>query len=220
MRNGSWRNGKEFSRVFLIQFKVIFRAAEHDQTAVGVERVIKWSLVSGYLGPDDILISASADEIMSREVLHQLRWCDLANDVSFGALWMPMGNFARALRVDQPSHLGKHLFMQPTIYKWSAIMSGDYEGQRLICREQRDTNCSNALVGGIHLTHGASLPTSILKEFTATEEGYYSGAINWNFVFTADLDLWNVEQDRLYNMVYRPMFLDKTGLKHVLSFKH
>ena len=44
------------------------------------------------LEKDDLLISASVDEIMSREALHQLKWCELKNDVTFGALWMPMGN--------------------------------------------------------------------------------------------------------------------------------
>ena len=28
-----------------------------------------------------------------RAVLAQLRWCELVSDVTFGALWMPMGRF-------------------------------------------------------------------------------------------------------------------------------
>ena len=46
----------------------------------------------GHLDDDDILISANVDEILSRDVLHQLKWCELASDVIFGAIWMPMGN--------------------------------------------------------------------------------------------------------------------------------
>ena len=34
----------------------------------------------------------SVDELLSRSVLQQLRWCELASDVVFGAIWMPMGN--------------------------------------------------------------------------------------------------------------------------------
>ena len=46
----------------------------------------------GHLDDDDILISANVDEILSRNVLHQLKWCELSSDVVFGGIWMPMGN--------------------------------------------------------------------------------------------------------------------------------
>ena len=39
---------------------------------------------------DDVV--GSVDELLSRSVLQQLRWCELASDVVFGAIWMPMGN--------------------------------------------------------------------------------------------------------------------------------
>ena len=66
--------------------------AEFDQTQAGVQRVKDWSLHTGHLDEDDLFISASVDEILSRDALHQLRWCETKNDVIFGGLWMPMGN--------------------------------------------------------------------------------------------------------------------------------
>ena len=71
------------------------RDAERDQTRTGVSRILNWAMTTGSLGDDDLLISASVDEVMSREALHQLRWCRLANDVVFGGLWMPMGNLKK-----------------------------------------------------------------------------------------------------------------------------
>ena len=181
-----------------------FRAAENDQTKTGVERISRWSLHGeGDLDDDDVVISASVDEVISREVLHQLRWCELKSDVTFGALWMPMGNLGKAKVVDNPSALGPHLHMQPSIYKWRSLLSGQYEGQRISCIKEQ---CKDSLKGGIHLTNGAYLPTSILKDFTATEEAYYSGAVNWDFVFTAGLEQWNTEQQYLYNLTYRANF--------------
>ena len=38
-------------------------------------------------------VGAKKHEIYDRSVLSQLRWCELASDVTFGALWMPMGRF-------------------------------------------------------------------------------------------------------------------------------
>ena len=58
-------------------------------------RVLNWAANTGSLEDSDLLISASVDEVMSRQALHQLRWCQLASDVVFGGLWMPMGNLQK-----------------------------------------------------------------------------------------------------------------------------
>ena len=71
------------------------REAERDQTRTGVSRILNWAASSGSLTDDDLLISASVDEVMSREALQQLRWCRLAGDVVFGGLWMPLGNLKK-----------------------------------------------------------------------------------------------------------------------------
>merc|ERR1719468_1108685 len=184
-------------------------SAEYDQTWTGIHKVKMWA----GLGEDDVMISASVDEVLDRAVLSQLRWCELANDVTFGALWMPMGRFDNALKVDNPSKLGPHLHMQPTIYRWAAIAQGREAGQRLGCNEaESDHSCGHSLRGGVHLTNGAFLPNTILKEFTATEENYYAGSVNWNLLFSADTSrqTLNLEQDRIYKLQYRPMFLDKS----------
>ena len=78
-----------------------------------------------------------------------------------------------------------------------------------MCKE--GFNCDMIVKGGIHLTNGAYLPTNIIKEVTATEEGYHSGAINWNFLFSASHDKLNTEQDRIYKQVYHTLYLNKTG---------
>ena len=51
------------------------------------------------------------------------------------------------------------------------------------------------------------------QEFTATEENYYAGSVNWNLLFSADTsrETLDREQDRIYKLQYRPMFLDKSG---------
>ena len=50
----------------------VFRSAEYDQTWTGVHRVKMW----GGLGEEDILISASVDEILDRWGL----WHDALHD--------------------------------------------------------------------------------------------------------------------------------------------
>ena len=79
-----------------------------------------------------MLISANVDEMMSRQALVNLRYCQTTDDVISAALWMPMGNFnrsgmipylitnsvfCRAFRTDFPVVGRNHTFGVPTIYK-------------------------------------------------------------------------------------------------------
>ena len=92
----------------LLNFKMVkCRVAEYDQTLAGVDRIKQWSTYTGHLDDDDIVISASVDEIISRETLHQLRWCQLKSNVTFGGLWMPMGNL---------NQVSKY-FLIPTLFR-------------------------------------------------------------------------------------------------------
>ena len=49
---------------------------ELTQTDTGIDRVKLWSLQTGHLQEDDLLISADVDEVMSAGALQALRWCD------------------------------------------------------------------------------------------------------------------------------------------------
>ncbi len=40
-----------------------------------------------------VWVASPYNQTYHRSVLSQLRWCELASDVTFGALWMPMGRF-------------------------------------------------------------------------------------------------------------------------------
>ena len=88
--------------------------------------------------------------------------------------------FLKALRVDVPSQEGIHLYVQPTIYTWRTIRQQEQEGERLNCLSGREDGCLKKpmVKGGIHLTNSAFLPTSLIKEFSATEEGYYSASVS------------------------------------------
>ena len=49
---------------------------ELTQTDIGVRRVKLWSIQTGHLEPEDLLISSDVDEVMSPRALHALRWCE------------------------------------------------------------------------------------------------------------------------------------------------
>ena len=55
---------------------------------------------SGELGDEDLIIFADIDEMISREVLHSLKYCQLRNSILSGAIIMPMGNLEWAFRYD------------------------------------------------------------------------------------------------------------------------
>ena len=91
----------------------------------------------------------------------------------------PLTVLLKALRVDVPSEESKHLYVQPTIYSWGTIRRQEQTGERLNCLPGRADDCQKKpmVKGGIHLTNSAFLPTSLIKEFSATEEGYYSASV-------------------------------------------
>ena len=75
-----------------------FRFAERAQTDFGVGAVINWAREAD-LGPEvffisfksdrnlllqDLFISGDVDEVMSRKALHQLKWCQVKEDVITG----------------------------------------------------------------------------------------------------------------------------------------
>ena len=49
---------------------------ELAQTDTGIDRIKLWSLQTGHLEADDLLISADVDEVMSARALQALKWCD------------------------------------------------------------------------------------------------------------------------------------------------
>ena len=183
------------------------RQAEFDQTDTGVGRVMAMFADLRLLTKEAVLVSGDVDEVMSREVLHQLAWCHLSADVVWGGLWMPMGDPRRALKVDRPSEHGAHLFVQPTVYKFEAVLEGRQGGRRLEINGSR----TPVVRGGVHLTAPAFLPTAILKEMTATEEQFYKASVNFGHLFSADIEDLDREQQRLQQFFYKPMFWDKFG---------
>ena len=130
---------------------------------------------------DDILISADVDEVMSRQALNRLKWCETSSDLLTGALWMPLGNLQWALKTGYPVYDKPHTLAFPLIYKWKDIVNGTYKGTRNTKKGTADypeKPVMKYIKGGIHMTNIAFMPLAILKELSATEDDYYGGYIN------------------------------------------
>lgn len=183
------------------------RQAEFDQTDTGVLRVLSMFDDLNLLTEEAVFISADVDEVVSRDVMYSVAWCEMSEEVVWGGLWMPMGELSRAMRVDNPSERGAHLFAQPTIYKFRAISEGRQSGRRL----KSNVSQIPMIRGGVHLTAPAYLPNTILKEMTATEEQFYRASVNFGYFLSADVEDLNLEQRRIQEFFYKPMFIDKFG---------
>ena len=87
------------------------------------------------------------------------------------------------------------MYVQPTIYSWGSIRQQQQTGERLNCLRGKDNGCAEKpmVKGGIHLTNSAFLPTSLIKEFSATEEGYYSASVS--LVLPGSVELNNICSD-------------------------
>jgi hypothetical protein len=168
---------------------------ERQQTDHGIAAVKEWAEGEGGFGPEDLFISGNVDEIMSQEALHQLRWCEVANDVTTGALWMPIGDLGQALRSDFPVAGRPHTLGLPAIYRWRKVTNN-----RLPGRMPPLISSQIYVRGGAHLTNSALLVTRIIKELTATEDVFYGGYVNTDYLLSLTEEEANSEQAKLYRL--------------------
>ena len=120
-------SGKLLLQMMALKTSYMYREALDSQTSFGLSRVRDWSLETGGMRDDDIFLSADVDEIMSREAMHKLKWCETSADVLSGALWMPMGNLRKALRSHFPVLGHPHTFSIPSIYQWKSIKENKFD---------------------------------------------------------------------------------------------
>ena len=59
---------------------------------------------------------------------------------------------------------------------------------------------SSYVTGGIHMTNSALLVTRILKELTATEDVFYGGFVNTDYLLSLTEEDAVREQERLYRL--------------------
>ena len=143
---------------------------EQTQTDVGIQKIRRWAETSNIMKEDDILISADADEVIARDVLHELKWCETAAPVFSGALWMPMGNLNHAFHSDFPAPGLPFTFALTTLYSWKLIASEEERGARISPFEQKPAYGPPKFVaGGTHLTNPSFMPYQILKRLTTTD---------------------------------------------------
>ena len=90
---------------------------EKSQEKIASDKIRKLLKGSDEFGDDDLIIFADIDEMISRDVLHSLRHCELRHGVLVGAIIMPMGNFDLAFRTDFPVRGKPHSLGIATIVK-------------------------------------------------------------------------------------------------------
>ena len=181
--------------------------AEWLQTDTGVSRVKDWAAATS-LNEDSIFISADVDEVLSREALLRLRWCETEARTLTGALWTPLGNLNQATRVRWPAEGRQHAWAQPTIFTWGDIASGAEDGRRGFGSAFGKVGAH--VLGGTHLTATSFLPNAILKEVTATEALWYPGYLNTGFLLTATREKLDREQAAIYNLEDNTCWRDVT----------
>ena len=92
------KNWTLFNLVSNVSFENDVWVFENTQWKIAIENVRDQINSSEEFGPDDIIIFADIDEMLSREVLNSLKHCQLRHGVLSGAIIMPMGNFDLAFR--------------------------------------------------------------------------------------------------------------------------
>lgn len=137
---------------------------ESGATKAAMHAVFEWNQhapPAERLTDDDIFISGNVDEVLSRENLYKLSWCEWKTEVISGALWMPLGALDRAFRTDWPADRSlPFTFAMPTLYRFGS--TSEVSG--------RSFGLPKAyIMGGMHLTNYALPVVNLLKDLTCTE---------------------------------------------------
>ena len=61
------------------------------------------------------------------------------------------------------------------------------------------------------MTSTAFIPTSLLKELTATEDDFFNRSINIPYLLSMNITDMLVEQQRMYTLAYKHMWKDSLG---------
>lgn len=146
-------------------------SVEALQTIVGVQKIKSWANSTNVLQANDIFISGDIDEIIRRDTLNQMKWCELSDKLFSGALWMPLGNLNKAYRTDHAAPDLPYTYTLPTVFTWDVIASGQDDGRRKFSTQLQEARGVSwkFVKGGIHLTNPSFVPSQILKQLCATE---------------------------------------------------
>lgn len=142
------------------------------QTVIGVNKVKQWvERTRNQIRDDDVFISSNVDEVISREVLHSMRWCELGDTMFTGALWMPMGNLGFAFQTDHHAASLPYTISIPTMFNWNLIASGEEDGRRQYAMDMAKKRGPEwkFVKGGAHLTNPSFVAYQLIKSLTCTE---------------------------------------------------
>lgn len=171
---------------------------EHEGTRMAMKAVYEWNenaYPEDKLGPDDVFISGDVDEILSRENIYHLGWCEWRVPIIYGAIWMPMGALDRAFLTDWPSSPDvPYSFNMPTIYQFNATDEGK---GRLFSPITGD----HYVLGGMHLTNYAQPAVTILKQLTST--GYGGPTLTSSVTLDSSLNEMQKASYTMSNAVWR-----------------
>lgn len=134
------------------------------------EKIKEWNSITNALSGNDIIGFGDADEVVSRENIQLMKYCQPKPGSLDIGIWFPFGRLDQAFASDWPvSRFGKFRYTlgDPTFYRWKDVQSlgsSDYP-----TRQRGQSN--NFLLGGIHLTYYTYLPYFMLRILSATECG-------------------------------------------------
>ena len=175
-------------------------SVEALQTIVGVQKIKNWANSTSALDDNDIFISGDVDEVIRRDTLNQMKWCELSDTLFSGALWMPLGNLDMAYRTDHSAPDLPYTYTLPTVFTWRVIASGEDDGRRKFSTQLQEARGASwkFVKGGVHLTNPAFVPNQILKQLSGTE---YDGIAEIKNYTIEDIDK---EQAFYYSLESQP----------------
>ena len=164
---------------------------EHYQEKVRFEMIVEWNRKFKFFEDDDLIAMGDCDEIVSRNVIHALKYCEIEN-LSVGidaGIWF----VHQSIQSTQIGYASLRVFSQyclgsPTFHSF-ARCNASYDKGIYLTRE-KGRNKGHAIAGGIHLSWYPN-PFQLLMKRVTCSECVFKGQIAWtNFTDLAEFTDW------------------------------
>ena len=166
---------------------------ENDQERVRFNLIVEWNRKFKFFDDDDLIAMGDCDEIVSRNVIHALKYCEIEN-LNVGidvATWFVHQTIQKTeISFAYIRELSKYALASPTFHSFGRC-NATYDKGEYLTREKHRKG-GHAIGGGIHLSWYPN-PFQLLMKRVTCSECRYSGPIEWtNFTDLAELANWVV----------------------------
>jgi len=169
---------------------VVGGSLETYQEIMRFNLVVEWNIKNKFFDDDDLISFGDADEIVSRNTLHALKYCELVNESRSvdAAIWF-VHQSIQATQISYAfiANISRYSLGSPTFHSFGKCNKTYHEGNWLT--REKGRKGGSAVAGGIHLSWYPN-PFQLLMKRITCSECRFIGDVSWNYTSLEQFSNW------------------------------